>query len=69
MTPQAAKPDEDRSVCTPCRGTGTVVSNLGGQAHEVKCPWCDGTGKYAPGRDAQQSPAEAGAEPPAASEN
>ena len=60
QTPAApGKPIEDRSGCTPCRGTGKVVSNLGGTAHDVVCPWCDGTGRFQPGRDAQASgPAE-----------
>ena len=50
------------SVCTPCRGTGQLVSNLGGSAHRVVCPWCDGTGEFISGRDAQESPAEGRAE-------
>ena len=50
--------DEDRSVCSPCRGTGRLVSNLGGEPHEVACPWCGGTGRFEPGRDAQEHPAE-----------
>jgi hypothetical protein len=29
------------------------MSNLGGDPHEVTCPWCDGTGVFVPGRDAQ----------------
>ena len=49
-----AKPGEDRSQCTPCRGTGKLVSNLGGTAHVIVCPWCDGTGAFQPGRDAQE---------------
>jgi DnaJ-class molecular chaperone len=52
----------DRSTCTPCHGTGIVLSSLGGEQHRVTCPWCDGSGKFAPGRDAQQSPAERGRE-------
>ena len=36
-----------------CRGTGKVISNLGGSAHEVTCPWCGGDGVFHPGRDAQ----------------
>ncbi len=49
----------DRGQCTPCRGTGKLISTLGGSAHEVTCPWCGGTGSFAPGRDAQASgPAE-----------
>ena len=61
MSPQAATPDESRTTCTPCRGTGKVVSSLGGNTHQVTCPWCDGTGRFTPGRDAQQAPAEAAA--------
>jgi DnaJ-class molecular chaperone len=52
------KRDPDRSECSPCRGTGRVISNLGGEPHEVTCPWCDGSGKFVPGRDAQQFPAD-----------
>jgi hypothetical protein len=44
----------------PCRGTGRLISGLGGTPHEVTCPWCRGTGERIPGIDAQQSPAEAG---------
>lgn len=51
--------EEDRGVCSPCRGTGTVISNLGGQPHEVQCPWCGGSGRFDPGRDAQASAPEA----------
>jgi DnaJ-class molecular chaperone len=43
----------DPTTCTACRGTGEVVSNLGGTAHRVRCPWCDGDGRYLPGHDAQ----------------
>jgi DnaJ-class molecular chaperone len=45
-------------MCTPCRGTGRVVSNLGGESHEVTCPWCGGSGQFIPGRNAQDAPAE-----------
>jgi DnaJ-class molecular chaperone len=58
MSPQPRQTDEDRSGCTPCRGTGRLISNLGGQPHEVSCPWCGGTGKFVSERDAQESPAE-----------
>lgn len=44
---------EARAVCPPCRGTGKLISNLGGSPSEVPCPWCDGTGRWAPGVDAQ----------------
>ena len=49
---------DDRGTCTPCHGTGKVISALGGEQHEVNCPWCGGTGRFQPGRDAQESPAE-----------
>ncbi len=37
------------AVCSPCRGTGTVISNLGGDSHTVTCPWCGGTGRFRAG--------------------
>lgn len=37
----------------PCRGTGRVVSNLGGTANKVTCPWCNGEGVRLPDIDAQ----------------
>jgi DnaJ-class molecular chaperone len=50
----SASPDpHDPSACTACRGTGEVVSNLGGTAHRVPCPWCDGSGRFLPEHDAQ----------------
>lgn len=30
--------------CSPCRGTGQVTSNQGGEPHAVTCPWCGGAG-------------------------
>ena len=39
--------------CPACRGTGKVISNLGGSPSTVDCPWCDGTGTFIPGHDAQ----------------
>jgi DnaJ-class molecular chaperone len=30
--------------CSACRGTGTVISNLGGERSELPCPWCEGRG-------------------------
>ncbi|MGH2866429.1 MAG: hypothetical protein ACRDNK_02530 [Solirubrobacteraceae bacterium] len=51
----------EAATCTPCRGTGRLVSGLGGEPHEVSCPWCQGTGERIPGIDAQELPAEAGA--------
>lgn len=43
----------DRAACTACRGTGRVISNLGGTPSEVECPWCDGTGRFLVAHDAQ----------------
>ena len=43
----------DAAACTACRGTGRVISNFGGTPNEVPCPWCDGTGRFTPGHDAQ----------------
>jgi DnaJ-class molecular chaperone len=40
--------------CMACRGTGRVVSNLGGETRHVPCPWCEGKGVRIPGHDAQQ---------------
>ena len=36
-----------------CRGSGRVISNLGGTPSTVDCPWCDGSGMRVPGIDAQ----------------
>jgi hypothetical protein len=37
----------------PCGGRGTLISKLGGQESEVRCPWCEGSGQRRPGIDAQ----------------
>jgi hypothetical protein len=37
----------------PCRGSGEVVSNLGGTPKRVGCPWCGGGGVRLAGVDAQ----------------
>jgi hypothetical protein len=37
----------------PCRGTGTLISNLGETPNNVTCPWCDGSGVRTAGVDAQ----------------
>jgi hypothetical protein len=49
--------------CLACRGTGRLISGLGGEPHEVRCPWCEGTGTRIPGIDAQAHPAETGPRP------
>jgi len=39
--------------CSPCRATGKVISNLGGTPSTIDCPWCEGSGVFTPGHDAQ----------------
>ncbi len=65
MSPAPVTP-EDRSACSPCRGTGKVISGLGGTPHEVTCPWCEGTGRFQPEHDAVTAPAGERGAPPAA---
>ena len=36
-----------------CRGTGRVISNLGGTPSTVECPWCGGGGLRPAEVDAQ----------------
>jgi|HubBroStandDraft_6_1064221.scaffolds.fasta_scaffold27582_2 hypothetical protein len=54
----------------PCRGTGKVISNLGGESRDVTCPWCQGGAIRLTGIDAQAAWLEGDAgsgseEPPA----
>jgi DnaJ-class molecular chaperone len=46
-------PARDETTCRPCRGTGSVISGLGGEQRTLPCPWCGGTGRRDPARDAQ----------------
>jgi len=46
----------------PCRGTGRVISNLGGEQNTVPCPWCEGGGVRLAHIDAQARWLEGGAE-------
>ena len=39
--------------CMACRGTGRVISNLGGSPSTVQCPWCNGSGLRPAEIDAQ----------------
>ena len=41
-----------------CRGSGHVISNLGGTPKSVSCPWCEGSGTRREWIDAQASWAE-----------
>jgi DnaJ-class molecular chaperone len=64
VSEEAAEPTTPQ-ICSACRGTGTVISNLGGEPHELRCPWCDGGGVALPDHDAQahwreQPPPDAG---------
>jgi DnaJ-class molecular chaperone len=43
----------DPQRCTACRGTGRVISALGGTPNPVTCPWCEGSGRFDPQHDAQ----------------
>jgi DnaJ-class molecular chaperone len=56
--------DEAPRPCPPCRGTGRIVSRLGGSAQTVTCPWCEGTGRVIPGHDAQAARRGDTAQPP-----
>jgi DnaJ-class molecular chaperone len=40
--------------CMACRGTGQLISNLGGTPSTLTCPWCAGSGERVPGIDAQE---------------
>ena len=51
--PRGEDPTTPPRECSACRGTGRVVSNLGGAPQDVPCPWCEGTGRFMAGHDAQ----------------
>ena len=56
MSADEETPDVDEPVpCTVCRGTGTLISNLGGSPSNVTCAWCEGTGTFIPDHDAQEA--------------
>jgi hypothetical protein len=64
MADAAQTPEETGPIpCSPCRGLGTLNSNAGGEPHQVPCPWCEGTGVFIPGHDAQAARRPEGAEP------
>ncbi len=48
-----ATEDQSPAPCDACRGTGVVISHLGGDPHEERCPWCEGGGVRLRGHDAQ----------------
>jgi hypothetical protein len=51
-----------------CRGSGQLISNLGGSPSMLTCPWCEGGGMRLPDVDAQARwpPAEAAVVEPVA---
>ncbi len=55
--------ERDGQSCSACRGTGRVTSSLGGEPHEVTCPWCEGSGRFKPGHDAQAHVSEPDSSP------
>lgn len=57
----ARRPDDRDPTCPPCRGAGQVISRLGGEEHSIPCPWCGGTGRWEPGRNAQEAGARSDA--------
>ena len=48
--------------CMACRGTGQVISHLGGTTSTVTCPWCGGGGVRLADVDAQARWAEGAGE-------
>jgi hypothetical protein len=52
VTEHATEPDAPEP-CSACRGSGVVISGLGGEPHELACPWCEGGGVVLREHDAQ----------------
>jgi DnaJ-class molecular chaperone len=50
--------EHDPGTCTACRGSGELISGLNGEEHRVRCPWCDGTGRFDAAHDAQAAARE-----------
>jgi DnaJ-class molecular chaperone len=50
----AGEEAKEPRVCVPCHGAGKVISNLGGHATRITCPWCRGSGERLTGVDAQE---------------
>jgi DnaJ-class molecular chaperone len=50
----ASEEAHEPQPCMPCHGSGKVISNLGGHARKVTCPWCRGGGVRLTGVDAQE---------------
>jgi len=54
MSEPDAHESHEPQPCMPCRGSGQVISNLGGTPRRVTCPWCRGGGVRIVGADAQE---------------
>ncbi|CAB4882410.1 unannotated protein [freshwater metagenome] len=52
--------------CNPCSGSGSLISRVGGEEQRVPCPWCEGSGVFLRGHDAQAARRGDGATPGAA---
>ncbi len=52
-TQDLAEGTHEARECMACRGTGRVISNLGGTPGTVECPWCAGGGLRLAEIDAQ----------------
>ena len=50
---QRTAASHEATECMPCRGSGQVISNLGGTPKRVTCPWCGGGGVRLADVDAQ----------------
>jgi hypothetical protein len=61
LAPAMADPEQETSPqgppqeCMPCRGSGQVISSVGGTESHLTCPWCSGSGMRTHGVDAQAS--------------
>ncbi len=56
LAPVTEEPTGEANVptqCSACRGSGVVTSNLGGETHQLPCPWCEGGGVVLADHDAQ----------------
>jgi DnaJ-class molecular chaperone len=51
--PEAQDSNAAPAPCSPCRGTGSLISGAGGAPTTVPCPWCEGSGVRLPDHDAQ----------------
>jgi hypothetical protein len=60
-----AEESQEPRACTPCHGSGKVISNLGGNTTTVTCPWCRGGGERLTDMDAQEFQREQAALKPA----